>query len=161
MLTVSSSNFSWGNYQTFWQHTAWESVSAYIYNVIQITENFIFLIIQSKMNHIYCATQASLKCHTLHKMAPVLPVNTTLTFLSMSNVCSKWFFFGSSMTAGHGLPPVTARIGVWLDGTGQAGMYVTVLLCQSRQIWHLNYILRDMAGLGWAGFDSTGFFGSC
>jgi len=27
--------------------------------------------------------------------------------------------------AGHGLPPVAAGIGVWLDGVGQAGMYVT------------------------------------
>jgi len=25
--------------------------------------------------------------------------------------------------AGHGLPPVNAGIGVWLDGVGQAGMY--------------------------------------
>jgi len=31
--------------------------------------------------------------------------------------------FGSSVKAGHGLPPVTAGIGVWLDGVGQAGTY--------------------------------------
>jgi len=31
--------------------------------------------------------------------------------------------FGSLVIAGHGLPPVTAGIGVWLDGVGQAGMY--------------------------------------
>jgi len=31
----------------------------------------------------------------------------------------------SSVIAGHGLPPVTAGIGVWLDGVGQAGMYGT------------------------------------
>ena len=29
------------------------------------------------------------------------------------------------MIAGHGLPPVTAGIGVWLDGVGRAGMYRT------------------------------------
>ena len=29
-------------------------------------------------------------------------------------------FFGFSVIAGHGLPPVTTRIGVWLDGVGQA-----------------------------------------
>ena len=29
------------------------------------------------------------------------------------------------MIASHGLPPVTAGIGVWLDGVGQAGMYGT------------------------------------
>jgi len=29
----------------------------------------------------------------------------------------------SSVTAGYGLPSVTAGIGVWLDGDGQAGMY--------------------------------------
>jgi len=34
-------------------------------------------------------------------------------------------FFGSSVIVGHGLPPVTARIGVWLDGVGQAGTYHT------------------------------------
>jgi len=37
----------------------------------------------------------------------------------------KWFF-GSSVIAGHGLPPVTAVIGVWLDGVGEAGTYGTV-----------------------------------
>ena len=34
-------------------------------------------------------------------------------------------FFGCSVIAGHGLPPVTAGIGVWLDGVGQAGIYRT------------------------------------
>ena len=34
--------------------------------------------------------------------------------------------FCSSVIAGHSLPPVTAGIGVWLDGVGQAGMYRTV-----------------------------------
>ena len=34
-------------------------------------------------------------------------------------------FFVSSVIAGHGLPPVTAGSGVWLDGVGQAGMYGT------------------------------------
>ena len=34
-------------------------------------------------------------------------------------------FFGSLVIAGHGLPPITAGIGVWLDGVGQAGMYRT------------------------------------
>jgi len=29
---------------------------------------------------------------------------------------------GSSVKAGHGLPPATAGIGVWLDGAGQAGI---------------------------------------
>jgi len=33
--------------------------------------------------------------------------------------------FGSLVIASHGLPPVTAGIGVWLDGVGQAGMYHT------------------------------------
>jgi len=35
-------------------------------------------------------------------------------------------YFGSSVIAGHGLPPVTTGIGVWSDGVGQAGMYGTV-----------------------------------
>jgi len=35
-------------------------------------------------------------------------------------------FFGSSVKAGHVLPPVSAGVGVWLDGVGQAGMYGTV-----------------------------------
>jgi len=33
--------------------------------------------------------------------------------------------FGSSVKASHGLPPVTAGIGVWLDGVGRAGTYST------------------------------------
>jgi len=42
------------------------------------------------------------------------------------SLCDTFFgssFFGSSVIAGHGLPPVTAGIGVWLDGVGQVGMY--------------------------------------
>ena len=42
---------------------------------------------------------------------------------TVNQVC-HWLF-GSSVTAGHGWPPVTAGIGEWLDGVGQAGMYRT------------------------------------
>jgi len=45
--------------------------------------------------------------------------------------------FGSSVIAGHGLPPVTAGIGVWLDGVGQAGMYRTAERMNGRVM--LNY----------------------
>jgi len=38
--------------------------------------------------------------------------------------------------AGHGLPPVTAGIGVWLDGVGQAGMYGTVEQMNGRTRLH-------------------------
>jgi len=34
-------------------------------------------------------------------------------------------FFSSSVITSHGLLPVTAGIGVWLDGVGQAGTYRT------------------------------------
>jgi len=47
----------------------------------------------------------------------------------------RWFF-GSSVTAGHGLPPVTAVIGVWLDGDGQAGTYGTVEQMNGRTRLH-------------------------
>ena len=42
--------------------------------------------------------------------------------------------FGSSVIAGHGLPPVTAVIEVWLDGVGQAGMYGTVEWMNGRRL---------------------------
>ena len=45
-------------------------------------------------------------------------------------------FFGSSVIAGHGLPPVTAGIGVWLDGVGQAGMYRTAERMNGRTRLH-------------------------
>jgi len=44
--------------------------------------------------------------------------------------------FGSSVIAGHGLPPVTAGIGVWLDGVGQAGMYGTAERMNGRTRLH-------------------------
>ena len=45
-------------------------------------------------------------------------------------------FFGSSVIAGHGLPPVTIGIGVWLDGVGQAGMYGTAERMNGRMRLH-------------------------
>jgi len=44
--------------------------------------------------------------------------------------------FGSSVIAGHGLPPVTAGIGVWLDGVGQAGTYGTAERMNGRTRLH-------------------------
>jgi len=38
--------------------------------------------------------------------------------------------------AGHGLPPVTAGIGVWLDGVGQAAMYGTAERMNGRTRLH-------------------------
>jgi len=40
------------------------------------------------------------------------------------------------MIAGHGLPPITAGIGVWLDGVGQAGMYGTAEQMNGRTRLH-------------------------
>jgi len=40
------------------------------------------------------------------------------------------------MIAGHGLPPITAGIGVWLDGVGQAGMYGTAEQMNGRARLH-------------------------
>ena len=45
-------------------------------------------------------------------------------------------FFGSSVKAGHGLPPVTAGIGVWSDGVGQAGKYGTAEQMNGRTRLH-------------------------
>jgi len=47
-----------------------------------------------------------------------VPLNTGP---AQANCCV--LFFGSSAIAGHGLPPVTAGIGMWLDGVG----HVTIL----------------------------------
>jgi len=44
-----------------------------------------------------------------------------LEVMNISYLIIRFFrFFGFSVIAGHGLPPVTAGIGVWLDGVGQA-----------------------------------------
>ena len=40
------------------------------------------------------------------------------------------------MKAGHGLPPVTAGIGVWLDGVGRAGTYGTAERMNGRTRLH-------------------------
>jgi len=45
-------------------------------------------------------------------------------------------FFGSLVKAGHGLPPVTAGIGVWLDGVGRAGTYGTAERMNGRTRLH-------------------------
>ena len=45
-------------------------------------------------------------------------------------------FFGSSVIAGRGLPSVTAGIGVWLDGVGQAGMCRTAERMNGRTRLH-------------------------
>ena len=45
-------------------------------------------------------------------------------------------FFGSSVIAGHGLPLVTAGIGVWLDGVGLAGIYRTAERMNGRTRLH-------------------------
>jgi len=42
----------------------------------------------------------------------------------------------TALTAGHGLPPVTAGIVVWLDGVGQAGTYGTVERMNGRTRLH-------------------------
>jgi len=44
--------------------------------------------------------------------------------------------FGSSVIAGHGLSSVTAGIGVWLDGVGQAGTYGTAERMNGRTRLH-------------------------
>jgi len=44
--------------------------------------------------------------------------------------------FGSSLKAGHGLPPITAGIAVWLDGVGRAGTYGTAERMNGRTRLH-------------------------
>jgi len=57
-----------------------------------------------------------------------------------------YWFFCCSVKAGNGSPPITAGIGVWLDGVGRAGMYGTAERmggCSNQQLCEDRSTCRD------------------